>query len=455
MKTLSLRSRFLTLHLLLVTLALLITGYGLTQLFERHVERRVSAELDTFLVQITAKISFDENNDVQLPEKFADPRFEKIFSGLYWQVNNETSGTIRRSRSLWDHLLILPERAPATRKVRTYHLEGPAATILLAHERHLVFNNAGTDQILRIVVALDIADLNQAIDEFTLELAIALFILAVFLFLAGWVQISIGLRPLKFVRDSIAAVREGTSARVTAQLPSEVSPLADEVNNLLGAQEQAIAKAKNRADNLAHGFKTPLTALISDVKRLRERGQEDIAADIEEVTRIFRRQIERELTSSRIRAQKTQSNVNILDVIDNITTTLKRTPDGENKAVHINCAADTTGAIDVDDLAEILGNLLENAFKHAKSAIAINVTETGSHIKITIEDDGPGISPQLLELAQQRGVRLDQSVSGTGLGLAIVNEILEIYGTKLKLENAQMGGLKVSFKLNPPFGPAI
>lgn len=76
-------------------------------------------------------------------------------------------------------------------------------------------------------------------------------------------------------------------------MPREVSPLVDEVNDLLTAQENIILKAKSRTDNLAHGFKTPLTALISDIKRLRDKGENEIAADIESTSLIMRRQIER------------------------------------------------------------------------------------------------------------------------------------------------------------------
>lgn len=450
MNTLSLKKRFLALQILFVTLALLITGYGLTQLFERHVERRINAELATYLTRITAIVGFDNENIPYLKDNLADPRFEKVFGGLYWQIDSEAAKHKLRSRSLWDYLLVIPQTAGELGQIGSHIINGPAGSKLLVLERRLAFDNGGKGQELRLIVAIDQVELQNASAEFASEVAVALLALGTFLLIAGWIQITIGLRPLAFVRNSIAAVRTGKARRVEVQLPDEVSPLAEELNNLLVAQEATILKAKNRADNLAHGLKTPLTALIADVRRLRDLGQNEIADDIEAVTKVFRRQIERELTTSRIRRTPSQTKAEILPIIEKISATLKRTPDGENKKIHISCPHDMYAAIDGDDLTEILGNLFENAFKHARSLILVNVEETDGEVQISIEDDGKGISDKLLETVQKRGVRLDQSSTGTGIGLAIVNDILEIYGSKLQLGSGKSGGLMVKFKLNLP-----
>lgn len=443
----SLKIRLMGLEAVVIILALGITGFGLTYLFERHVERRISIELDTYITQIAARLSFDEKGKPLLGGKLADPRFEKIFSGLYWQINNETSGLAAHSRSLWDTELNLPKDRQDFGHVHIHNLKGPMGATLLVHERRLRFKTKGGEQSVRLVVALDRGDLNKMISEFANDTAIALLFLGGFLLLAGWVQVTIGLSPLSLVQKSIAAIRSGTATRIDSDMPREVAPLAEEVNDLLKAQEKIIERAKHRADNLAHGFKTPLTALISDIKRLRDKGEDEIAADIEAVSLVMRRQIDRELTKSRIRDLANAAPIEVCPVIDAIIATLKRTPDGERKEIQIECSAGLTVPFDKDDLNEIMGNLIENAVKHAAGKIVVRAFPDGRAVKFEIDDDGEGISIKKREVVQKRGVRLDRSVTGFGLGLAIVADILEAYGQSLALDSSPMGGLRASFRL--------
>ena len=446
----SLKVRLLALQAIAIILALGITGYGLTYLFERSVERRISTELDTYLTQIAARLNFDADGKPQFDSKLADPRFDNIYSGLYWQITNLNSGQTIRSRSLWDIELTLPPPIPGSSIVHTYHVDGPQSSSLLVHERSLIFGSPIGTQTVRLVVALDLAELAKLSADFAVEVALALLLLGAFLLLAAWVQVTMGLSPLSLVQKSVAAIRSGTASRISADLPREISPLADEVNDLLAAQEVIVQKAKRRADNLAHGFKTPLTALISDIRRLREKGETEIATDIEATSQIMRRQIDRELTKARIRGARNASSVKVLPVLEGIVTTLRRTPDGEKKSIQTECNPNLDVQVNKDDLNEILGNLLENAVKHAKGRIIVKAFIIDQFVAFEIEDDGQGISNMLRETVQKRGARLDQTVAGTGLGLAIVNDVLEIYHQTLDLHASSMGGLKACFQLPLP-----
>ena len=260
MKKHSLRSRLHAIQMITITVALIITGYGLTYLFERHVERRISTELDTYITQIAARLSFDPSGMPQLAGKLADPRFENVFSGLYWQINNETKNLSTKSRSLWDTQLSLPVDTPGFGKVHIHNIAGPQNSFVLVHERRLVFNSAQGEQTVRVIVAIDTADFKAMSADFSNDVKIALILLGLFLLIAGWIQVVIGLRPLLLIQNSIAAIRNGTASRIPPSMPQEVLPLTDEVNDLLALQEQTIQKAKNRAGDLAHGFKTPLSS---------------------------------------------------------------------------------------------------------------------------------------------------------------------------------------------------
>ncbi len=443
----SLKLRLLVIQAITVLVALGLTGFVLTYLFERHVERRISAELDTYITQIAARLSFEPSGKPVLNGKLADPRFEKIYGGLYWQINNETSGQAAHSRSFWDRILPLPTDVPAIGKVHIHTAKGPGDTDLLVHERRLVFQSSSGAQVNRIIVAIDLAELYTMRSAFSYEVAVSLLVLGLFLLLAGWIQVMIGLKPLSLIQKSIAAIRSGKNTRIGNVMPLEVTPLVEEVNTLLAAQETVIAKAKNRSDNLAHGFKTPLTALKSDARRLREKGETKIAADIEATTQLMHRQIERELTKARLRNIGYMPAIAVYPLIQSIVNTLQRTPDGQDKQFQVQCHSDLQVRIDKDDMTEILGNLLENAVKHGRKKVRVQACAEGQTVIFQIEDDGAGISSRLRKFAQKRGVRLDESVTGSGLGLAIVNDVLEAYQQDLKLEKSPLGGLKASFQL--------
>ncbi len=447
MKLKSLKARLFLIQMLSMTLALVVTGYGLIYLFERHSERRLSAELDTYITQIAAGLVFDGTDTPHMTSKLADPRFEKIFSGLYWQINDETSGKSALSRSLWDTRLILPSDDLGLGKVHIHKLKGPQNSTILVHERRLQFSSATGKQSVRIVVGIDTAELQAMSIQFSYEVLIALVMLGVFLLIAGAVQVTIGLSPLKLVQKSIAEIRNGTSSRIETSMPVEISPLVHEVNDLLAAQEKTLEKAKNRAGDLAHGFKTPLTALKTDVARLRKSGQNKIADDIETTSLIMRRQIERELNKARIRNIKTITPVKVAPTINQIVKTLMRTPDSDNKEFDIACEQHLTVQMDKDDLIEVLGNLLENAVKHARSKISVRVYQEANYTKFMIEDDGKGISDRSRKAAQKRGVRLDETIAGSGLGLAIIGDVLDAYNETLHLNKSSSGGLLVSFEI--------
>ncbi len=447
MKSRSLRLRLLVSHFLAIFVVLGLTGLGLVVLFERHVERRAGVELNTYLNQIAAKLAFDDSGKAHLIDDPGDPRFDSVFSGLYWQVEDEGSGKIVRSRSLWDTRIGLPEDMPPIGDIEVHAATGPDNSILLVHERRLIFSTSERENTARIAVAVDRVELKSATSAFATEVALALCTLGTVLIISAWVQVSVGLRPLRTIQTAIAAIREGKASRLKADVPTEITPLVDEVNGLLAAQESALTKARERASDLAHGFKTPLTALKTDVGRLRDRGQERIAADIETTSRLMQRQIERELAKARIRDTNNTAEVGVLQIVQGLIRTLKRTPQAETKVITAELDADVVLRMDRDDLSDVLGNLLENAIKYARKTVIIRAKREGAMMQLIVEDDGAGVGDDLRNSITERGMRLDQSRTGSGLGLAIVTDVLDVYASELMLGRSRLGGLSVSFMI--------
>ena len=440
----SLRLRLLLAGAISVIAALTLSAFGLTVLFKQHVEQRDAADLTLYLNQIIAGVDRDANGKLVMANRLADPRFTEPLSGLYWQV--QIGQTILRSRSLWDSHLTLPDAAPAGGAIREDHIQGPNGADLIAVERSVMLPRNLGGGAMRTVVAEDAANIAAAARSFAADLAPYLVLIAAFLIAAAYAQVAVGLRPLIAVRRQLAAIRAGQARRLGQTFPDEILPLATELDALLAAREAQIEKARTRAGDLAHGLKTPLQVLAGDVERLRAKGDADIAAQIEQVASSMRRHVDRELARARMAAGDPEARACIADVVERVVGVVVRTPAGANLHWSIDVPSELIGRIDPDDLAEAIGNLVENAARYARSKVTILGRHERGCIVITVSDDGPGIAPQHLESALSRGGHFDQSGSGAGLGLAIVGDIAEAWDGRFDLRNSP-SGLAVEFRV--------
>ena len=447
----SIRLRLLIAAAIAVIVALAIAGSGLIFLFERHVERRVARELTGYMNQLIAATSVAPDGTLSVAGGPYDPRFATPLSGLYWQVDTPGSTTTIRSRSLWESTLSLGNSAPADGALHTTEVAGPEDRRLFVVDR--VIHDASGKAFL-VAVAEDHRSVEVATSEFAAELVPSLAILAAVLILAMWLQVSVGLKPLERLRLAVSNVVSGDTARLEATVPTEVQPLADEINRLLDAQGKALARARSGATDLAHGLKTPLQVLSGDIRKLREKGEGQIADEIDTVAQSIRRHVDRELARVRVApAAATQAaRSDVAAVAARVIAVVKRTPQGERLTFTINAPPGLSAAIDEADLAEILGNLIENAARYARRQVRVAAEDRGGASQISVSDDGPGIPDQAHAAALARGVRLDTS-GGTGLGLAIVSDVVDAYGGHLDIGNAGPG-LSVTVTLPQRHGAA-
>ena len=424
--------------------ALTIAGIGLTILFERHIARTIADDLEVHLKQLIAGIDVDAEGQLVVVRPPADPRFADPLSGLYWQVGSE-DGQLLRSRSLWDTTLVLPNDQLSIGEVHRHEVRGPANARVLIAERGLKLTIKGRPTPVRVAVAVDLARVSAAGQAFAKELAAALCVLGLVLAVATYIQVALGLRPLAVLRRDIADIRSGRSHRLPPAAPVEVQPLVDEVNALVEMQEQEMERSRSRAADLAHGLKTPLAALVSDAARLRERGEHAIAHDIEALGEAMSRHVDREMTRARVRASAHRgagASTELAPLVRSLITTLARTPAGIRLTFELRIPDDATAPFDRADLAEVLGNLLDNASRHAASRVRVTAHPSPAGTSIAIEDDGKGIAPAARSKVLERGARLDQRGEGAGLGLAIVLDVLDAYGWRIVLDESDLGGLR-------------
>jgi len=440
----SLRLRLMAGGVIAILIALTVAGAGLTVLFERHVSRTIADSLDVHLKQLLAGIDVDPQGRLIVARPPADPRFADALSGLYWQISDDR-GQLLRSRSLWDVTLPLPTDTLSPGDEHQHEIQGPAHTRVLVAER-LVSLTVGDRRVpVRVAVAADLAQVSMATAAFAKDLMVALGLLGLVLTIAAVVQVVLGLRPLDALRRGVADIRSGRIRHLPVAVPAEVSPLVEEVNALLDEQEREIERSRGRAADLAHGLKTPLAALSADAGRLRDQGHDAIARDIESVGETMRRHVDRELARARVRGaarRKADLSTPLLPLVRSLIDTLQRTPAGARVIFDAEIPEDMLVPIDRTDLAEVLGNLLDNAARHATACVRISAELGPAGVSIGIEDDGQGIAAAERSKVVERGIRLDEREEGAGLGLAIVQDVLDAYGWRLTLAASEtLGGL--------------
>ena len=432
----SLRLRLLLAGTVSVLAALVLSGVGLALLFERHVGRRVEAELGVYLDQIVAGLERGAGGELAVVTPPADPRFAQPLSGLYWQIRARDA--VLRSRSLWDATLALPSDS-ADAAVHRHRVAGPDGAELVLLERRVVLPSRLGGGEMQAAVAVDAAEIATATRAFAVDLVPYLGVITLFLIAAAYGQVAVGLRPLAAVRAQLAAIRAGKARRLGQAFPDEILPLASEVDALLEARETQLERARARAADLAHGLKTPLQVLAGDIERLRAKGDNAIASGIEQVATTMGRHVDRELARARIAAGRPDARARVAEVVERVVAVVARTPAGERVAWSIDIPATATAWIDPDDLAEAIGNLVENAARHARTTVTVRAREGAGSTDIIVADDGPGIPPERLDEALLRGGQLDRSGGGAGLGLAIVRDIAEAWGGRFDLRTGPAG----------------
>ena len=276
-----------------------------------------------------------------------------------------------------------------------------------------------------------------------------LTLFAVACLLVGLWQVRRGMNPVDQLRRRLADVREGRSGRVEGAYPSEVQPLVDDLNQLLEQREAAIGRALAKAGDLAHGLKTPLAVLTHEAGRASAAGHRDLATTIEQQVERMRRQTEYHLAQARAAASgvKSGARCDLTAAAAALTRTLlqlhaERGLTIENRVAegqHVRCQR--------EDVDEMIGNLLDNACKWARSKVVLASERADDAIIITVDDDGAGLAAELRTAVLRRGVRADEQSPGSGLGLAIVRDLAELYEGSIALEAGPMGGVRARLRL--------
>lgn len=271
---------------------------------------------------------------------------------------------------------------------------------------------------------------------------------AIFIVAGIW-QFRAGLLPFGRLRRQLTGLRDGSGRRIEGVYPTEVQPLVNDLNSLLEHRERIVERALTKAGDLAHGLKTPLAVLAEEADRAEAGGQQEIASAISAQVERMRRQIEYHLAQARAAGSGDVpgARCQVLASVEGLTRTLLRIYAERGLTFTVEVAPEHFIRGQREDLEEMLGNLLDNACKWAKSTVKIESAEEASALVLTVDDDGPGLATSMREAVLRRGVRADEAAPGSGLGLAIVRDLAELYHGSIWLEDSPLGGLRARLRL--------
>ena len=423
--------------------ATLLAAYVLlTALIDLHLRRGIDADLSDRLDDLAAGLETTAGGGFVMARAPDVPKYERQLSGQYWQV--EVNGEPpMRSRSLWDARL--PEAAPdaALGKTSLREIPGPRSERLRLAQRSLQFKEPAVR--VTFSVAADMAPVLAAARQFSRILAISLTVLGIGLVSALVLQVRVGLRPLDEIKTALAAIRAGTVKRLSDDAPTEIAPLAHELNALLDHHGSLIDRARGQAGDLAHALKTPLAVLRNEMENEATPDRKLSLEQIDAMTDAVQHHLARAQAVGGARLLGVRADA--AHAIEALARTLPRMSDRDIEVEVTLSQKPLWFAGEGQDLSELLGNLLDNACKWAAGKVRIAAARANDRLRVEIGDDGPGIAAEQRAKALQRGGRLDERTPGSGLGLTIALDLATLYGGSLTLGKSALGGLKVELDL--------
>jgi signal transduction histidine kinase len=435
-------------------LCLVVGGLVLSGIFRGAVQESLDDRLFFDLDGLVAAAEVDAPEHVTLQGRFADPRFERVFSGWYWQIEPDVpqlpDSQPQTSRSLWDQTLAPDGLAAGANNSLWGYATGPDGQRLRAVERLIAMPRTAEGredtQTFRFIVAGDLTETEADVARFnrTLFWSFAAFSLGLLAAIA--IQVRVGLMPLRRVSEALARIREGRARQLEGKFPSEIAPLASELNGLIAHSAEVVGRARAHVANLAHFLKTPLTVLANEAAG----ATGPLAETVSRQVTSMRRQVDHYLARARAAGalDVLGSRTEVGPVLNDLARVLKRMHAEKGLSIDVDVAPGLAFRGEREDLEEMAGNLVDNACKWARRRITVEARSLdGGKFSLAVEDDGPGLTPEERSRAMQRGERFDESVPGTGLGLAIVRDISKLYGGNITLGESPLGGLAARLEL--------
>lgn len=433
-RRMTLASRLLLATLVILVASLPLAGLGLIHHFRTTATGAFDQRLEALLNVVIAGLSYDATQQRVIQQRsLGDPRFDRVFSGWYWQVSDGGERGLT-SRSLWDQRL--PTRDEAGLGIRD--IDGPRDVRLRQIERDIQL--AALETPLHVSVAVSRASLDAELVRFTRLVTLSLVVLGLLVFATLALQVHWGLAPLRRMQADLRRVENGEVERLDTRLPSELSRLAAAMNGILARDRRLMEHARHAAGNLAHALKTPVSVLSTLAEGVEEPRRSRLRNELGRIDAAVHHHLARATAAG---DAGLAPRIGVAETLAPILEGLGRLGTRRGIVLHHALPPALTVRMDPQDLQELAGNLLDNALQWATGRVECGGGQDTEGSWLLVEDDGPGMDADQRRAALARGARLDEQRSGNGLGLAIVSDLVVLYGGRLELERSVLGGLAV------------
>ena len=420
----------------MIGLLWLMVGQSVEVLLEQQMASRLAHDGEALL----GGMRIEADGRVQLQERRIPGIYQQPYSGHYFQV--EAGGQATRSRSLWDAMLPVPDVEVG--ETRIDYVTGPQQQPLLLWARG--YRKQG--RVVRLAVAEDLLALKAGIAQFRWQLALWSLAMVLLLLLIQQYIVIRSLRPVSAAAADIERLEHGEISALPEQVPKEVRPLVQAINRLLERQRLRLHRSREALGNLAHTIKTPLT-LLQQLAREKLAGCDpDTYEQLDHYSRQINERVNQSLRRARLAGDGLGAGRFDLEKdLPVLVDTLNRLHRERRITLRTQLNGIVNLPLEQQDGMELLGNLLDNAWKWAASTVSLALSGPEPHTLI-VEDDGPGVDAAAMQSLAQRGLRQDENLPGHGIGLSIVRNLVDEIGGEMTFSASEsLGGLQVKILL--------
>jgi len=413
----------------------LLVSINIQFLAQEYIASRMAHDADTLL----SAIEFDNDGNLTLDDLRVDLVYNQPFSGHYYVINTDAQTV--SSRSLWDHPLKHID-VNTDGQLRTKQPGPEDQSLLLISKRYTKQGNQ-----LIVSIAEDLNPINKNIIQFQYWLAALALGMLLLLVIFQAIILRRSLRPITSIHTELKSLEQGKLEKLSTDSPAELRPLINEVNHLLAVMEQRLRRSRDALSDLAHAIKKPLTVIEqqTNINDSSEAANSTILKQTDEIYQLSDRILKRARLAGHSHSGALFS---FSEDLPALITTLEMMHPNKTVRLSTNIPVDINCPIDRQDMLELLGNILDNAYKWAQQNIKLSVSNIDFNFHICIEDDGPGADPDKINELSQRGVRLDEQIAGHGFGLAIAADMVNDYGGSISFQHSdELGGFRVDINL--------
>ncbi len=430
----SLTNRLITTATLALIIALGMIGMVMNQAFKEKTLDLVKERLEGYVFALISVIETTPENKLYIHENLPIPKLVQPQSGIYAQI--------RAKEFNWQSESMLGIKLPEVPllKIGETHFDAPLSFNGKDYFRMtsgIAIENDQTEVPYVLSVTEDAQNYFRELAEFEETLWTWLILTSIILLGIQYLIMNWSLRPLKRLTENLSDLEKGKIAKVSDDYPPELAGLTTNLNKLLENERENLDRQRKTLGDLAHSLKTPLAIIHSELENKDKTNRALINEQITSMNEI----VEYQLKRAAVAGHRTFTvGIPVIDKLEQIIRTLDKVYRTKKVRTHIQAAPGAEFYGEHGDLMELLGNLIENAYKWCdqnvsvtiKTLTLLNRKRTG--LIIEIADDGPGISQEQRKKLLARGVRGDEKVKGHGIGLSIVSDIVESYQGKIEIK---------------------